>query len=47
MTVGLRAAFLIVAVILFILAAIPAIEPWNGRLTNVGLAFFAASFLTI
>jgi hypothetical protein len=43
--VGLHAAFLIVAVLLFILAAIPVTEPWGGRLTNVGLAFFAASFL--
>jgi len=43
--VGLHAAFGIVAVILFILAAIPVTEPWSGRLTNVGLAFFAASFV--
>ncbi len=42
---GLHAAFLIVAVILFILAAIPVTEPWGGRLNSVGLAFFAAAFI--
>ena len=37
-----KLVFLIVAVILFILAAIPL---GNGRTTPAGLAFFAASFL--
>jgi hypothetical protein len=41
-------AFLIVAVILFILDGllwwVPN-PPWTGRLTPLGLAFFAASFL--
>jgi hypothetical protein len=43
----MRQAFLIVAVILFILDAliywIPG-TPWSGRLLPLGLAFFAASF---
>jgi hypothetical protein len=38
----LHTAFLIVAIVLFILAAIPV---GNGRLVPAGLAFFAASFL--
>jgi hypothetical protein len=41
--------FLIVAIILFILAAIP-IPPasgYHGTLVAAGLAFFAASFLPI
>lgn len=43
----MKAAFLIVAVILFVLDALfywlPA-TPWGGRLTPLGLAFFAGSF---
>jgi len=43
-------AFLIVAVILFVLDALlfwfPN-APWTGRLTPLGLAFFAASFLSV
>ena len=42
-------AFLIVAIILFVIDAIlwwaPS-APWTGRLTPLGLAFFAASFLS-
>jgi hypothetical protein len=38
----LKAPFLIVAVILFILAAIPPV-PYSSSLVSVGLAFFAAS----
>jgi hypothetical protein len=41
-------AFLIVAVVLFALDALlywaPS-APWTGRLTPLGLAFFAAAFL--
>lgn len=41
-------AFLIVAVVLFlldfVLGAVPN-PPWAGRLTPLGLAFFAGSFL--
>ena len=41
-------AFLIVAVILFVLDAllwwVPN-PPWTGRMTPLGLGFFAASFL--
>ena len=40
--VELRAAFLIVSVVLFILAAVPPV-PYSGSLTAAGLAFFAAS----
>ncbi len=42
-------AFIIVAVILFVLDAIlywVPNAPWGGRLTALGLAFFAASFLS-
>lgn len=39
---NLKLVFLIVAVVLFILAAVPV---GNGRTTPAGLAFFAASFL--
>ena len=46
----MREAFIIVAVILFAIDAItywtPAGEPWKGRLMALGLAFFAASFLS-
>jgi hypothetical protein len=41
-------AFIIVAVILFLLDAVlwwTPNAPWGGRLIPVGLAFFAASFL--
>lgn len=38
----LRLAFLVVAIVLFALAAIPI---GNGRMVPAGLAFFAASFL--
>lgn len=41
--VGLHMAFLIVAVVLFALSAIPPIPDY--RLDRVGLAFFAAAFL--
>lgn len=43
----MKSAFLIVAVILFVIDAlvywVPN-PPWGGRLTPLGLAFFAASF---
>jgi hypothetical protein len=42
-------AFIIVAVILFVLDAVlfwVPTAPWTGRLTPLGLAFFAASFLS-
>jgi hypothetical protein len=38
-------AFLIVAIILFILGALPIPEPYGGRLVPIGLAFFAAAHL--
>jgi len=45
----MREAFVIVAVILFIIDALlwwsPS-TPWGGRLIPVGLAFLAASFLS-
>lgn len=44
---ALSLPFLIVAVILFILAAIPFPPPanaWHGPLLALGLAFFAAGF---
>lgn len=44
----LHTAFLIVAVVLFVLDAFlywAPNPPWSGRLTPLGLAFFAASFL--
>jgi hypothetical protein len=44
MQLGLGGVCYIVAVILFILAAIPFAE-WNGRLSTIGLAFFAAGHL--
>jgi hypothetical protein len=45
MTLGLSGVCYLVAVILFVLAAIPFVEPWNGRLSTIGLAFFAAGHL--
>ena len=45
----MREAFVIVAVILFIIEAVLWWTPnpaWGGRLTPLGLAFFAASFLS-
>lgn len=43
----MKFAFLVVAVILFVLDALlywaPS-PPWSGRLTPLGLAFFAGSF---
>jgi len=45
----MREAFVIVAVILFLIDAIlPWLSspPWSGRLSPLGLAFFAASFLS-
>jgi hypothetical protein len=44
MQLGLGGVCYIVAVILFILATIPFGE-WNGRLSTIGLAFFAAGHL--
>ena len=41
---GLQSAFLIVAVILFTLSAIPAM-PYQSSLRGIGLAFFAAGHL--
>ena len=45
----MKQAFIIVAVILFVLDAVtywaPAGEPWRARLSALGLAFFAAAFL--
>jgi hypothetical protein len=45
LTFTLSAAFLIVALILFVLAAVPLPEPYSGRLVPLGLAFMAAAFL--
>ena len=45
MTLGLGGVCYIVAVILFILAAVPLVDPWGGRLTTIGLAFLAAGHL--
>ena len=42
MMASIRLVFVIVALVLFILAAIPI---GNGRMVPAGLAFFAASFL--
>jgi hypothetical protein len=46
----MREAFLIVAVILFVIDAVmwwmPNV-PYAGRLQSLGLAFFAASFLAL
>jgi hypothetical protein len=45
----MREAFLIVAIILFVIDGVvpwmAAPQPWAGRLTPLGLAFFAAAFL--
>ncbi len=44
----MKVAFIIVAIILFVLAALSEVIPnsptWRPGLTNLGLAFFAASF---
>lgn len=45
MPAGLGAALLIVAVILFILAAIPFPDAYHSRLVAAGLAFFAAAHM--
>lgn len=45
MTVGLSGVCYIVAVILFVLAAIPPADAYHGRLVAVGLAFLAAGHL--
>jgi VIT1/CCC1 family predicted Fe2+/Mn2+ transporter len=45
MQLGLGGVCYIVAVILFILAAVPLTDPWSGRLSTIGLAFFAAGHL--
>jgi len=45
MTLGLSGVCYIVAVILFILAAVPLTDPWGNRLTTIGLAFLAAGHL--
>ena len=45
----MREAFIIVAVILFVLDFLLYVVPtpmWAGRLAPLGLAFFAASFLS-
>jgi uncharacterized membrane protein len=44
MTLSLRAVLLLVAVVLFVIAAI-GYNPPRGSLVAAGLAFFAASFL--
>lgn len=46
----MQEAFLIVAVILFIIAAViefrgPPPAPWSGLIGWIGLAFFAAAFV--
>jgi hypothetical protein len=41
-TLGLSGVCFVVAIILFILAAIPPAEPYHGRLVSIGLAFLAA-----
>lgn len=40
---GLHLAFLLVAIILFVLSAIPPV-PYQSSLRGIGLAFFAGSF---
>lgn len=45
MTVSLSGVCYLVAVVLFILSAIPPIEPHRGRLVSVGLAFFAGGHI--
>lgn len=45
MSIGVSGVCYIVAIILFILAAIPPAEVYSGRLTSLGLAFFAAGHL--
>ena len=45
MQLGLSGVCYIVAVILFILAAVPLTDPWSGRPSTIGLAFFAAGHL--
>ena len=44
---GLGVIFLIVAIVLFIVAALPPLDAYHGTLIAAGLAFFAASFLPI
>jgi hypothetical protein len=47
----MREVFIIVSIVLFVLGAITWRQdpnwPWSYRMTNAGLAFFAASFLNI
>lgn len=45
MSVGLGGVAFIVALILFVLAAIPPAESYHGRLVAIGLAFLAAGHL--
>jgi zinc transporter ZupT len=45
-TFSLSALLLAVALILFVLAAIPIPEPYSGRLVPLGLAFLAGGFLS-
>lgn len=45
MLTGIAPALLIVAIILFILAAIPFPDAYHSRLVAAGLAFFAAAHL--
>ena len=45
MPAGAHAAFLIVAVILFLVGLVPPLKNWQVSIQNIGLAFFAAAFL--
>lgn len=47
MTLTLSGVLYAVAVVLFILAAIPPTEPYRGRLSSIGLAFFAGGHLVV
>lgn len=45
MSVGLSGVCYIVAIILFVLAALPPADVYHGRLVAIGLAFLAAGHL--
>lgn len=45
MPAGAHGAFLIVAIILFLLCLAPPLKSWMVSIQSIGLAFFAASFL--